>query len=200
MTWSFLAPVLSATSSIERCCTISLERYLTDGAPALHLRERARLDEPHDVPDLEVPFLVMHVELRGRAVLLAVLLVRLHAVDADDDRLVHLGGDDHALIDPLRLFLLCHSESLDVDQAFRRDRLRVRICAMTFLASRISRTSESWRAVTLKRKSRTLFRKSASMRSSSRSVFSRNSLIFIRVRCLLLDESGLHRELVGREA
>src|SRR5512143_3529273 len=48
--------------------------------------------------------------------------------------------------------------------------------------------------------SRTLFRKSASMRSSSRSVFSRNSLIFIRVRCLLLDETGLHRELVGGEA
>src|SRR5687768_11467083 len=108
MTWSFLAPVLSATSIIERCCTISLERYRPDRAPALGLRERACFDEADHVADLVTALLVVDVELGGHAELLPVLLVGLHAVDADDDGLVHLRGDDHALEDPLRHFLGCH--------------------------------------------------------------------------------------------
>src|SRR5207248_4896354 len=64
--------------------------------PVLRLRERARLDDPHDVADLRGVLLVVRVELRRSANDLLVARVRLDRVDLDDDRLVHRARDDDA--------------------------------------------------------------------------------------------------------
>src|SRR5256885_557551 len=63
-------------------------------APRLRLRERPRLDDADDVADVRLVLLVVRVELRRAADDLLVLRVRLHRVDADDDRLVHRARDD----------------------------------------------------------------------------------------------------------
>src|SRR3989344_4962783 len=92
MTWSFLAPVLSATLSIVRCCTIS--GGVADHPPALVAAERARLHEGDGLPDLVRVLLVMHLELPALHVALAVLRVHDRAVDANHDGLIHLVRDD----------------------------------------------------------------------------------------------------------
>src|ERR671918_2620609 len=92
------APVLSATRR-RVSCWITLLRLLHHfcQAPALQLRDRARLDDADDVADLRGVRLVVRVELRRAADDLLVPLVRLDRVDADDDRLVARGADDGAL-------------------------------------------------------------------------------------------------------
>src|SRR6266542_4316354 len=96
------APVLSATRRRVSCWITSDPsgslRHLEDlgEPPALRLRERAGLDDADDVPGLGLVLLVMGVELRRAADHLLVLRVRLHGVDANDDRLVHRRGDDDA--------------------------------------------------------------------------------------------------------
>src|SRR5262249_36626524 len=76
----------------------SLLRNLHDlgKPPVLRLRERARLDDPNDVADLRLVLLVVGVKLRGAPDDLLVLRVRLHGIDPDDDRLVHVAGDHGA--------------------------------------------------------------------------------------------------------
>src|SRR5438105_14873635 len=76
-------------------------------APVLRLRERARLDDPDDVPHLRLVLLVVRVELRRPADDLLVARVRLDRVDLDDDRLVHRARDDDAapLLSPAALVL-----------------------------------------------------------------------------------------------
>src|SRR5207244_7343326 len=64
--------------------------------PVLRLRERARLDDAHDVADLRRVLLVVRVELRRAANDLLVAGVGLDRVDLDDDRLVHPARDDDA--------------------------------------------------------------------------------------------------------
>src|SRR5262249_55470027 len=65
-------------------------------APVLRLRERARLDYPHDVADAGRVLLVVRVELPGATDDLLVLGMDLDHVDLDDDRLLALVGDDDA--------------------------------------------------------------------------------------------------------
>src|SRR5215218_9571743 len=93
------APVLSATFRRDSCWIISpLPRLLDDlrEAPALALRQRARLDDAHGVADAGGIRLVVRVELDGRADDLLVLGMALDHVDLDDDRLLALVGDDDA--------------------------------------------------------------------------------------------------------
>src|SRR6476659_2431601 len=91
------APVLSATRTLVSCW-ITLLRHLEDlgEAPALRLRERARLDDADEVAGLRLVLLVVRVELRRAADHLLVLRVRLDRVNPDDDRLVHRRRDDDA--------------------------------------------------------------------------------------------------------
>src|SRR3989337_602733 len=95
------APVLSATRRRDSCwitgppSLCGLDDLLQ--TPALHPRQRPRLDDPHDVPHLRLVPLVVRVELRAPANDLLVPRVHLHDIDADDDRLVRGGGDDRAL-------------------------------------------------------------------------------------------------------
>src|SRR5918994_6945037 len=65
-------------------------------SPALRLRERTRLDDADNIPRLGLVLLVVRVELLRAANDLLVARVRLHDVDADDDRLVHRRRDDDA--------------------------------------------------------------------------------------------------------
>src|SRR4051794_30721592 len=97
------APVLSATRKRDSC-------WITDGllpcgspdtrgrwssfgylhnlgqAPVLRLRQRSRFDNPDDVADLRLVLLVVGVEPRRAADDLLVLRMRLHGIDAHDDR------------------------------------------------------------------------------------------------------------------
>src|SRR5206468_7236865 len=76
-------------------------------APALRLRQRARLHDAHRVADTGGVGLVVRVELDRAADDLLVLGVALDHVDLDDDRLVALVGDDDAaaLLAPAELGL-----------------------------------------------------------------------------------------------
>src|SRR6266851_2611493 len=76
-------------------------------APALQLRQRARLDDADGVADAGRVRFIVRVELDRRADDLLVLGVALDHVDLDDDRLVALVGDDHAaaLLAPSKLAL-----------------------------------------------------------------------------------------------
>src|SRR6476659_10898009 len=87
MTRTSLAPLLSATRSRDSCWIIgrslrSLEDL--DDAPALQLRQRARLHDADLVADVDVVGLVVGVELLGAQHVLGVLGVA-HAVDDGDD-------------------------------------------------------------------------------------------------------------------
>src|ERR671922_717153 len=76
-------------------------------APVLRLRERARLDDADNVAGLRLVLLVVCVEALRAPDDLLVLRVRLHDVDADDDRLSHRRRDDDAppLLAPAALVL-----------------------------------------------------------------------------------------------
>src|SRR3979490_2774036 len=94
-----LAPVLSATRSRVSAWIIGSSLRLLDDldhAPALQLRQRARLHDAHHVADTGLVALVVDVQPRGGADDLVVLGVRLRRVDADRDGLVHRGRDDDA--------------------------------------------------------------------------------------------------------
>src|SRR3954453_8101185 len=104
------APVLSATLRRVSCWIMDgLPRLLHDLglAPALRLRERARLDDADRVAQACGVRLVVRVELDGAANDLLVLRMALDHVDLDDDRLVTLVGDDDAaaLLAPAELGL-----------------------------------------------------------------------------------------------
>src|SRR6266571_8581855 len=94
------APVLSATFRRVSCWIMesSSPGLLHDlsQAPVLQLRQWARLDDAHRVPDAGDVRLVVSVELDRRANHLLVFRVALDHVDLDDDRLVALVGDDDA--------------------------------------------------------------------------------------------------------
>src|SRR5918995_855866 len=95
------APLLSAPRTRVSCWITSDPGSLgllddLRQTPALRLRERARLDDQDEVADVRPVALVVRVELRGAPDDLLVPRVGLHRVDADDDRLVHRGRDDHA--------------------------------------------------------------------------------------------------------
>src|SRR3954454_10674640 len=106
------APVLSATRRRDSCWITdgllscgspdtrgrwSSFRYLDDlgQAPVLRLGQRSRLDDPDDVSHLRLVLLVVGVEPGRAADDLLVLRMRLHGIDAHDDRLVHRARDDH---------------------------------------------------------------------------------------------------------
>src|SRR5829696_1911276 len=74
-------------------------------APVLRLRQRPGLDDADDVSGLRLVLLVVRVEALGAADDLLVTRVRLHRLDADDDRLVHGRRDDDAppLLSPAAL-------------------------------------------------------------------------------------------------
>src|SRR5215204_7273443 len=93
------APVLSATLSLDSCwitnvrpsCLARGLEHLGE-APVLCLRQRPRLDDPHQVADVRLVLGVVRVELGGATDHLLVTGVGLHRVDLDDDRLVHRIG------------------------------------------------------------------------------------------------------------
>src|SRR2546425_8716493 len=101
MTSARRAPELSAILSIDSCCTTvpppPLLRALDDcdHAPALGLRQRAGLDDPHRVARLRVR-LVVGRDLFGADHLLAVEPVSETAGERDRDRLLHLVAYHHA--------------------------------------------------------------------------------------------------------
>src|SRR3978361_582280 len=87
-----LAPVLSATRSRLSAWIIGSSLRLLDDldhAPALQLRERACLHDPHDVADTGLVALVVGMQPRRAAYDLVVLRMGLGRVDADRDGLVH---------------------------------------------------------------------------------------------------------------
>src|SRR3954469_871337 len=96
-----LAPLLSATRRRDSCWIIWLPRpfqHLHE-APALELRQRAGLLDPHAVADLAVVGLVVGVELLGPHHRLLVERMGLAGGHGDDGGLVHAGAGDDALAD-----------------------------------------------------------------------------------------------------
>src|SRR6201994_4209263 len=93
------APELSATLSRDSCWIIELPRLLddVDETPALGLRQRAGLDDAHDVALAGLVALVVRVQRARAADDLLVGRVPAGDVDADGDRLVAFVGDDDAL-------------------------------------------------------------------------------------------------------
>src|SRR5919197_3052160 len=134
---SSLAPVLSATRSRDSCWITGLLGLLENlrEAPRLRLGDRPRLDDADDVSGLRHVRLVMGVELARATNDLLVDRVRLHRVDADDDRLVHRRGDDDTA--PL-LALAAHVLGLRKpgDRLPLRRALALRLRTLTPLRSR----------------------------------------------------------------
>src|SRR5918996_3978877 len=98
MHWTFLAPELSATSSMERGW-IMLGHAAEDLAdpPALLLGQRARLLDDDAVAHLARVRLVVRLQLLGHADDALVLGVAIHPLDLDHPRLLHGVADDDAL-------------------------------------------------------------------------------------------------------
>src|SRR5687767_12953350 len=97
---TLLAPLLSATSRIERIWIMALfldrPRYQPDDLPALVLGDRAMLHDLHAVADLELIGLVVRLVAVAVAHVLFVHRIARAADDLDDHRLIHLVGDDFA--------------------------------------------------------------------------------------------------------
>src|SRR5436309_16086713 len=102
---TFLAPELSATSRtvvvwiMALCLHLGLDFGLDEDlrhAPALLLRHRARLDDPHLVARLGRLVLVVALVLLLGGHVLAVLAVLGAALDLYHHRLRHLAGEDGA--------------------------------------------------------------------------------------------------------
>src|SRR5688500_857162 len=88
-----LAPELSAILRIVSCWIIASSLRLFDDfdqTPALRLRQRTCLHDPHDVTLARLTFLVVRVVLLRPRDLLAVERMRNSALDANHDRLLHL--------------------------------------------------------------------------------------------------------------
>src|SRR3954453_10687030 len=99
------APVLSATRNRDSCWITVPPRRLPRAPvprrafpepPVLRLRERARLDDPHDVAHVRLVLRVVRLELDAAPDDLLVTPMRLDRVDLHDDRLVHHARDDDA--------------------------------------------------------------------------------------------------------
>src|SRR5688572_25858387 len=88
---TFLAPELSATSSIERGWIMGLRRAGQDRAdpPALVLAERTRLLDHHAVPDLALVAFVVRLELLRPPHDALVARVAVDALDLHHARLLH---------------------------------------------------------------------------------------------------------------
>src|SRR5256885_441105 len=101
MTRSSFAPELSATLSRVSCWTIPLPGLLHDlkYAPALLLGDGARFGDAHEVAHAALVLLVVDLEPGALLHRLAVQAMSLGRADLDDDRLVHLVGDDGAQAD-----------------------------------------------------------------------------------------------------
>src|SRR6266513_2334819 len=100
MTRSSFAPELSATLSRVSCWT-TLSRLLHDleHAPALLLGDGTRLGDADQVAHAALVLLVVDLEPGALLHRLAVEAMRPGRADLDDDRLVHLVGDDRAQAD-----------------------------------------------------------------------------------------------------
>src|SRR5438034_3179707 len=100
MTRSSFAPELSATLSRVSCWT-TLSRLLHDleHAPALLLGDGTRFGDAHEVTHAALVLLVVDLEPGALLHRLAVQTMSLGRADLDDDRLVHLVGDDGAQAD-----------------------------------------------------------------------------------------------------
>ena len=107
MAQAILAPVLSATSKWERTCNIKSGQAATGGfrlvalddfhqPPAFHLGQRPRFLDAHAVARLGLALFVVGVKLLVGGHDLLVLRMRETALDAHDDGLGHLVGDDFA--------------------------------------------------------------------------------------------------------
>src|SRR5690606_7178513 len=86
------APELSAILSLVSCWIIAASLRLLDDfdqTPALLLRQRSRLDDPHDVALARLTVLVVRIVLLRPYDLLAVQAVCHAPLDADDHRLLH---------------------------------------------------------------------------------------------------------------
>src|SRR5437870_9396153 len=92
------APLLSATLSRDSCWIMRSPRLLDDldDAPALVLRERSGLHDPHQVAHAAVVLVVVDLELRPVLHDLLVEGVGLEVGDLHHHRLVHLVGDHPA--------------------------------------------------------------------------------------------------------
>src|SRR5438105_2706825 len=83
------APVLSATSSLERICTINLFPDDFDQAPPLQFAERPRFHDANGIAVLCFVLLVVRVKFLLLLDNLAEFRVRHAGDSADDDRFVH---------------------------------------------------------------------------------------------------------------
>src|SRR5947207_14753842 len=101
MTRSSFAPELSATFSRVSCWTMRLPGFLHDleQAPALLLRDGPGLGDADEVAHAALVLLVVDLEPGALLHRLAVQAMSLGGADLDDDRLVHLVGDDGAQAD-----------------------------------------------------------------------------------------------------
>src|SRR4051812_19513042 len=99
MHWTFFAPELSATSSMERGW-IMLGHATEDRAdpPALLLRHGARLFDQHAIAHLGLVAFVVRLQLLGHADDALVLGVPVHPLDLDHPRLLHGVTDDDAFL------------------------------------------------------------------------------------------------------
>src|SRR5437868_9879202 len=108
------APVLSATSSLERICTIKLLRHHLDQTPALQSTERPRLHDANGVPILGFILLIVRVKFLLLLHDLAELPMRHPSHAANNDGFVHSAGNHlantgltrTALVD-IRCYELC---------------------------------------------------------------------------------------------
>src|SRR5215510_15135245 len=103
MHWAFLAPELSATSSIVLGWIMIAFRSLGRAAehladpPALVLRQPTRFLDQHAIADLALVRLVVGLEPLGPRDHALVAGMAVDALDRDDPRLGHLVADHHAL-------------------------------------------------------------------------------------------------------
>src|SRR6266540_3412079 len=99
------APVLSATSNQVLICIMAIPARSSslrpgehlDQTPVLGLRKRPRLGNPDDVALLGLALLIVGLETAVAAHVFAILGMPLEPLHLHHDRLLHLGGDDHAV-------------------------------------------------------------------------------------------------------
>src|SRR5437588_9723796 len=87
------APVLSATSSLERICTIELLRHHLDQTPALQLTQWPRLHDADGVAVLGFVFLIVRIKLLLLLHDLTELAMRHPSHAANNDGFIHSAGN-----------------------------------------------------------------------------------------------------------